>query len=109
MTEKQERVPDMCLGVLDITYRRPAEPYTITGREGRMFVADIVACRTGSGRVSLDRGRAMLQGAVVRAPDGAISKIVGVETFCMPEMGVGGPMGILGILLVPVIDEEAKP
>jgi hypothetical protein len=89
-------------GVLRIEWTQPAESFEITGRPGRVYVALVVECRTSSGRLKIEDARATLHGTIVRAPDGTLSKITGVQTFLTGHVSVGGPEGDLGLLLVPV-------
>jgi hypothetical protein len=89
-------------GILRVRWVQPVESFEVSGRTGRVYVARVVECRTRTGRIKTEGARAMLHGMIVRAPDGALSRIAGLETFLMMEMGVSGPAGDVGILLVPV-------
>lgn len=86
-------------GVLRIEWTQPAESFEFAGRAGRMFTARIVECRTRRETPQSDAVSTSLQGLVVRAPDGALSRVAGVEMFCSMIQYVGAP---IGLLLVPV-------
>ena len=89
-------------GVVNIAWAQPVDASVIAGRDGRVLVAQVTDVRTQTGRLKIEDARATLHGTIVRAPDGALSRITGVQTFLMPEIMVNGPGGEIGLLLVPV-------
>lgn len=81
-------------GVIDVVWRLES-PIEIAGREGRMYSADIgINIR---GQLPRDVGVKALQGLVVRAPDGSLARVAGVESFA-----THGLIGPVGLLLVPL-------
>jgi hypothetical protein len=89
-------------GVLRLEWKQPTESFVVTGRPGRVFVASVVECRTSTGTMKNGYAHETLHRTCVRAPDGTLSRITGVETFLIGHVSVGGPAGDLGLLLVPV-------
>lgn len=89
-------------GVMRISWENE-DSYEIKGRAGRVHVGEIVECHGGATR-SLPRemiGTA-LHGLVVQSPDGAICRVVGVESHCLSTLGVGER---IGVLLVPLQEQ----
>jgi hypothetical protein len=84
-------------GVLTIVWA-DEPPFTLTGR-GPVYVVVIVDCDTASESLSRDLVNAALHGLIVRAPDGSLGRIAGVESHCITPLGVGQN---LGLLLAPV-------
>lgn len=84
-------------GVIRITWARD-NSYTISGRDGQMFAAEITEMHVRA-TLPTDVIRQALHNLIVRAPDGRLSRITGVEMFCMHSQGADAT---LGILLVPL-------
>lgn len=82
-------------GVITVRWKASEGSYVITGRDGRCYVADITIDKRG--QLDRDLGTKALQGLIVRAPDGSLARIAGVESFA--TTGLHGPVGLL---LVPV-------
>lgn len=75
-------------------------PDAITGQPGLVYPAQIVECATRAETLPAGILKASLMGLVVRAPDGQLSRVTGVEAFA--TMHLGPANGSLGLLLVPV-------
>lgn len=72
------------------------KPYAIAGREGQMFAAEITELGVhATYGLPTDIARQALRNLIVRAPDGVLSRITGVEVFCTVHQGVGSTLGIL--------------
>jgi hypothetical protein len=95
--------PGFTAGVLHVSWTNgtDAAPTEIAGRPGRLFSAQIDGCVTRSEMLLRDMVNQALVGLVVRAPDGKLSRIAGVESFATMRLGTG-PTGKIGVLLVPV-------
>ena len=86
-------------GILRVAWIREP-PATVTGRpECRLQVAHIVECHSRTETLPRDLVNTALIGLIVRSPDGALSRIIGVESPVTMGLGVGSN---LGILLSPV-------
>lgn len=86
------------VGVIGVAWS--AEPsFEITGRAGRMHTAEVIGIAVRGEGLPRDLFTAALLGAVVRAPDGTLSRITGVESFCTVSQWTGAK---IGVLLVPV-------
>jgi hypothetical protein len=86
-------------GVLRLEWKQPAESFGISGRAGRLHIAQIVEFRTRRGMLQSEAVSASLNGMIIRAPDGALSRVSGVEMFCTMIQVTGAA---IGLLLVPV-------
>lgn len=88
-------------GVIRIAWTR--EPlFAVKGREGYVYTATITEINVDRGTLPSEVVRGALFALIVRAPDGVLSRIVGVEMFCTMHQTVGA---WLGLLLVAI--EEA--
>lgn len=85
-------------GILQISWL-DEPPWSIPDR-GLVYPAQITECHTHSEALPRDLVNAALIGLVVRAPDGRLSKITGVESFA--TMSLSSAIGRIGLLLVPV-------
>lgn len=87
-------------GVLSIEWT--GDSLEITGREGRLFTARVAAIDTYREMLDSKLAFSSLVGLVVKAPDGSLARITGVETFLQLRFSVSGPAGDIGLLLAPV-------
>lgn len=85
-------------GVLRVAWTREP-PFTIAGRDGQVFTAILTEVNVDRSMLPTDAVDAALRGLVVRAPQGRLARITGVERHCTMQQGLGAS---LGILLVPV-------
>lgn len=85
-------------GVLRIAWMRDP-PYEVTGRIGVIRTAEITEVHTDRSQMTSETIRSALHGLVVRGPDGAPSRITGVEMFCTVSQNRGSS---IGLLLVPM-------
>lgn len=90
--------PGFTVGVLRISWL-PDAPYTITGHPGQVYSAQLAECHTRTETLPRDAVNAALRGVVVRAPDGKLSVIRGVESYATMHLHAGMP---IGLLLVPM-------
>lgn len=85
-------------GVIQVSWTREP-PFTITGRPGCVHTATITEIAVDREALESAVVNAALVGLVVRAPDGALSRITGMESFCTVIQPRGAA---LGLLLVPM-------
>lgn len=82
-------------GVLRIAWDTEAEPTQISGHEGKVFKAKIIGCDTPGGLLLRDILNKALLNLVVRAPDDALSRIAGIESFATMRLHADMPIGLL--------------
>lgn len=85
------------VGILRIEWL-PGAPWSVHGRP--VYPAQIAECQNRNESMPRDMVNAALHGVLVRAPDGTLGVIRGVESFA--TMNLSPAIGQIGILLVPV-------